>query len=98
MARNVILTMVADHGLMTSEMKSGGLSNVPAIFFLDSVVNSILDAIARPDFDSVLVGVAKKCQKFPHAYLKVEEVENLKSKPMGRMGFWEYLYLEEAKD
>lgn len=98
MARDLVLTMVADHGLMTSEMKSVGLSNVPAIFFLDSVVNSILDAIARPDFDSVLVGVAKKCQKFPHAYLKVEEVENLKSKPLQRMGFWEYLYLEEAKE
>ena len=97
MARNVILTMVADHGLMTSEMKSGGLSNVPAIFFLDSVVNSILDATARPDFGSVLVDVAKKCQKFQHAYLKVEEVENLKSKPLPRMGFWEYLYSEEAK-
>ena len=90
--------MVADHGLMTSEMKSGGLSNVPAIFFLDSVVNSILDAIARPNFGSVLVDVAKKCQKFQHAYLKVEEVENLKSQPLPRMGFWEYLYLEEAKE
>ena len=91
MARNVILTMVADHGLMTSEMKSGGLSNVPAIFFLDSVVNSILDATARLDFGSVLVDVAKKCQKFPHAYLKVEEVKNIKSKPLPRMGFWKYL-------
>ena len=97
-ARNVILTLAADSAAMTSDMTSAGMSNVPVVFFFDSAVNSILDAIAVPDFDSVLVEVAKKCQKFPHAYLKVEEVENLKSKPVPRMGFWEYLYLEEAKE
>lgn len=89
-ARNVVLTMVADQAVMTSEMKSGGLSNVPAIFILDSVVNSIIDTIATPNFDSVLVEVAEKCKNFPNAYLKVEEVKNLKRKPVPRVGFWEY--------
>ena len=90
-ARNVILTLVADSAVMNGHMISAGMSNVPVVFFFDSVVNSVLDAIAVPDFDSVLVEVAKKCQKFPHAYLKVEEVENIKSKPLPMMGFWEYL-------
>jgi len=97
-ARNVILTLVADDAVMTGEMRSVGLSNVPAIFLWDSVVNSLINSISQPNFGSVLVDVAKKCQEFPHAYLKVEEVENLKSKPQPRMGFWDYLQGEEAQE
>ena len=97
-ARNVILTFAADSTAMMGEMRSAGMSNVPAVFVYDSVLNSVFDAIALPDLDSVLVDVAKKCQKFPNAYLKVEDVENLKSKPLPRAGFWEYWAIEDAQE
>ena len=89
-ARNMVLTMVADQAVMTGEMKSAGPSNVPVIFLWDSVVNSMIDAVGTPKFDQVLVEVAEKCQDFPNAYLTVEDVERLKSTPVPRKEFWEY--------
>lgn len=97
-ARNVVLTIVADEAVMTGEMRAVGLSNVPVVFLWDSIFNSIIFYKLTPDFDSVLVDVAEKCQDFPNAYLKVEEVESLKSKPQPRIGFWGYLYGQEVQE
>ena len=90
-ARNVLLTLVADTAIMYGDMNSTKMSKVPIVFLFDSVINSIMDAIAVPDFDSVLVEVAEKCQDFPNEYLTVEDVEVLKRKELPRMSFWEYL-------
>ena len=90
-ARNLVLTMLADTAVMMQEANSTPKSNVPFVFIFDSLINNILNSIALPDAGSALVDVAEKCQDYPNAYLTVEDVEVLKRKDLPRTGFWEYL-------
>lgn len=78
-ARNIVLTMVADYAVMDSKIASSPPSSVPIVFLSDSLVTSFINAtVGRPNFESVLVEVAKKCQDYPNAYLTVKEVERLR--------------------
>jgi hypothetical protein len=88
-ARNIVLTMVADTAVMDADMRSLSPSNVPIIFIFDSLIKSFIDIIAKPNFSNVIQDVAKKCEPFPGEYLSVDDVSELKSKDLPRGSFWE---------
>lgn len=88
-ARNIVLTMVADDAVMQSSFRSLPPSNVPFVFLFDAITASVLDMIATPNFSGVIQKVANKCEPFPGEYLNVKDVAGLKSKDLPRGSFWE---------
>ena len=78
--RNILLTLVADHAVMTAEVKLMPWSNVPAVFVLEAVIDKFMDKISTPSFsyESVFLRTAEACQAYPNAYLSTTEIESLK--------------------
>jgi len=83
-ARNIILTMVSESNIALQDvsMVMTRTSNVPFVFLFDSIINNMLNSLAIPDFSTVFIEVAKKCQNYPNAYLTVKDVQNLGRKEM----------------